>query len=73
MDKFNKRDFKLRRKEHKVKDGLWAISYEHDKLFRLYDSNVKSNNFDSQMENLDEADKVQYEEAFYKEGKKFTR
>lgn len=71
MDKLSKRKFKLQKENH-LNNRIYSISYNHEHLFRLYERSIrKTKNIDSYIDNMDESDKVLYEENIVKEVQKF--
>lgn len=72
MDKFNKRRRRAIKDTYYLCSTLFGISYNHDKLFKLYERSLKkTKNIDIYIDNIDESDKVIYEENIIKPVQKF--
>jgi hypothetical protein len=72
MDKFNKRRRRIEKEQQGLTGFIFCISYNHENLFKLYERSTKrAKTIDRYIDNMDESDKVIYEENIVKRVQKF--
>lgn len=72
-DKLNRKKYRTKKEWPQITNNIFSLAYSHEKLFKLFESSIRTKkvNFDEQLENMDESDKVCYEENIVKEPIKF--
>jgi len=71
MDKLNRKRVKLNWQFPKLLNNVFSISYNHENLFKLFESRGGHWDLREQMTNMDESDKVCYEDNIVKDVIKF--